>query len=416
MHCMAARSLHLKLFRRQAVDSVRQRWLGEVVVATPPTSAVTVVIAAGACVALCVSSVTIRVPEHLQAAGVMLPAGRIIRVLAPRAGIVGDIAVQDGDSIHPGQALLRIMSPDAAGGGSSLDGRWRSLERELAVLDDETAVAERAMRMAEENNHRRAALARRQFDAAGTEAALLTAQLEIAKRQLERGRRLGASGGIATQQLDTLTAGVLQARLRLAAAGDKRYALERELTLLDEELRQLKEVAAQQDLRRARDRERVQRDLLDLADERRTVIVAPGGGVAGVVVAQGATVRSGELLLQIVERDADLQAHIYISADDAGRVQEGQAIELRLRAYPHRLYGTWSATVQHVSMVPLPADSLPLPLSGAGSVYELRAVPDRASGTDSWPLVAPGATFEAEVVTRRWPLYRWLLRGGRVAT
>lgn len=416
MVTMASHSLQVKLFRRQAVTSARQRWLGDVVVATPPGSMVAAAVAVCACLAICLSTVIVRVPERIQAAGTMLPAGRIIRVLAPRAGTIGDLDVQEGDAVRAGQSLLGIGAPPVAGSRSNLEDRQRSLERELAALDGEATASERSLRTAEANNRQRAALVRRHIDAAEAEAGLLRAQLGIAERRLGRGQLLRASGGIATQQLDNLEAEMLQARLQLATAGDKRYALERELALLDSDLRRQQEAGLLQALRHARERERVKRELLELADEQRIVVVAPGAGIAGgVVVAEGSTVRAGELLMQIVEPDAELQAHVYISADDAGRLRPGQAIELQLRAYPHRLYGTWTATVQQISTVPLPAGSLPSPLSGVGPVYELRAVPRPSAEGAGWPLLAPGATFAAEVVTRRWPLYRWLLRGGRAA-
>ena len=47
-----------------------------------------------------------------------------------------------------------------------------------------------------------------------------------------------------------------------------------------------------------------------------------------------------------------------------------------------------------------------------GPVFVIRArLGDTAirSGNRSWPL-APGTSFEADVVRGRWPLYRWLLR------
>lgn len=411
---MTANPLHLKLFRSQAVDGDRQRWLGEVVVATPPSAPLAAAAALLACVLLGISAVVVRVPERIQAAGMMLPSGRMIRVLAPRAGIVNDIAVRDGERISEGQVLLGIQAAGAETGASGLAARRRSLERELRALDDEAGAAERAMRTAEADDRLRARLVRERIAAAAAEARLLQAQLDIAERKLERGRQLGAIGAVAAQQVDTLEAEALQAGVRRATADDKRYALERELAHIETDIRQRREAAGREDLQRARERERVRRELLDLADEQRTLVAAPAAGVAGgLVVAAGTAVRGGDLLLQLVEADAELQAHIYIGADDAGRVAVGKNIELRLRAYPYRLYGTYSATVRRISAVPLPADSLPLPLSATGAVYELRAVPDSSPGSPEWPLLVPGATFEAEVVTRRWPLYRWLLRGGR---
>jgi hypothetical protein len=94
---------------------------------------------------------------------------------------------------------------------------------------------------------------------------------------------------------------------------------------------------------------------------------------------------------------------------------EGQRAELRLRAYPKELFGTLAATVTSIAATALPPAEIGAGVRSAGKVFEIRAaIGGRAILADgrAWPL-APGTTFEADLVRRRWPLYRWLFASRR---
>lgn len=411
MAWMPHRPLQLKLFRREAVAATQHRWLGDVTVVTPPAAPVAAGCAILACVMLAVSTVAIRIPERVPAVGRLLPAKHIVRVEAPRAGIVSEVGIADGDAVNRGDPLLAIRAPGAESGESPLVATQRSLERELEVLAAEETTDASAVSAAQANMQRRTALARERIDAAASEALLLEEREALALRQLARARRVASAGGLAEHQIDALQADALAAGLERNAALQRRSALRQELESLDGEHRQRQAELEHRRLRRALEHERLQRDLLAQSDELERMVTAPADGVvAGLLVTEGEAVRAGQMLLQLYEPGGELQAYLYISADSALRVRRGDVLELRLRAYPYPLYGTWSATVTAVSAVPAPAENL-VPAAGLpGELYELRAALDRDSPLADLPLPGPGATFDAELVHARWPLYRWVLR------
>lgn len=415
MHDMAERSLHLKLFRREALVRARQHWLGELLVATPPRAPLAAALAVLACLLLAGSTVAISIPERIPASGVIMPSGRILQVLAPRAGTVGRIEVTNGLLVERGQTLLEITSGDS-GAASPLVARRQSLEREFAALDEEARADAAATLQSIAGIERRIVLAGKRLEAASVDAQLYREQLAVATRHLERGQELLAAGSIAAHEVDRLATERLNRLVQQNAANVRRLALEEELALLRFERDERASAAEQRRLRAERDQERLQRELLDLNSATRTAVVAPGPGSAGaVMVGEGSSVRAGQLLLQVFEADSELFAYIYISADDSGRVRRGQALDMRLRAYPYQLYGTLSATVVEVASVPVPAADLPS-LSGVrGMLVEIRARLDPEALAADWPRLGPGATFSADVVSARWPLYRWLSRGGRPA-
>jgi multidrug efflux pump subunit AcrA (membrane-fusion protein) len=194
--------------------------------------------------------------------------------------------------------------------------------------------------------------------------------------------------------------------------------LQEGLAVLAGELRSRATSRARILLQGQREREAVQRQVLALEDQSATKLVAPGGGmVAGVLVQHGDSVAAGQRLLTVFEPDSELQAFLYISADDAGRIQPGQRIELQLHAFPYQLYGTLSADVLAVSAVPVPSASVGIALPIPGAVFEVRAALREADGSEGdWiGRLGPGASFRADLIANRWPLHLWLLGSGRRA-
>jgi membrane fusion protein len=110
--------------------------------------------------------------------------------------------------------------------------------------------------------------------------------------------------------------------------------------------------------------------------------------------------------------DGALQAWLYLSSANAGRLYTGQEVELRLDAYPHQMFGTQAATIASISSIALLPSELDVPLALSGPVFEIRATlleqHIRAHGRN-WPLAA-GTSFQADVVQQRYRLYEWLLR------
>jgi membrane fusion protein len=93
-------------------------------------------------------------------------------------------------------------------------------------------------------------------------------------------------------------------------------------------------------------------------------------------------------------------------------IKLGQLVELQLRAYPHQLFGTQTATITDISAAAIPIREIEIGVSFSGPVFEIRAALASANVIargDNWRL-PPGTLFDANLIRRRWPLYRWLLR------
>ena len=160
-------------------------------------------------------------------------------------------------------------------------------------------------------------------------------------------------------------------------------------------------------------RERLMRQIGKTQIEAGRVVLAPVTGVVARLSARrGSASRPGQTLMTLYKEDSRLEAWLYLPSDKAGQLRAGQAVQLRLDAYPHEMFGTISAVVYQVSTIALLASDVAVPLPIKGPVFEVRASIATESIDalgSSWPL-APGTSFQADVIRQRYRLYHWLLR------
>ena len=63
----------------------------------------------------------------------------------------------------------------------------------------------------------------------------------------------------------------------------------------------------------------------------------------------GAVVQPGTVLFTVVPRDEPLRAEVWVSNDDVGFVHQGQAVRVKVAAFPFQKYGMVEGKVAHVS-------------------------------------------------------------------
>ena len=404
----------LSLFREDALQSKRYRWLGPVSIITPPSGFVALVLVVVAGLLLLLAAMTIEIPERVHAIGMLLPTDDLLKVRAQRAGWVEQLAVANGNTVVKGQALMRLTDRQhAPRRRPQLAEHIASLQREIELLDGLTSREMDTARAQLKLNRRRQKLLRQQLRAAEHEHESWRQQVAIYRDRATRVAELLESGAIAEHYVQELAAVAFQAEATSQSAWQRILALRDDLALLEQQL--LLATVRPEILRTQADmrREVIMRDIA--ASELQSVVevTAPdGGSIAGLNVRTGDYVDAGQVLLTLHDPASRLEAYLYIGADDAGFIEAGQHVELQLQAFPHELYGTQTAIVTSVSGVAQPGEEIGGMLSIKGPVFEIRAslvVSSRHAG-GKFRALPPGTSFRADLIRRRWPLYRWLLR------
>lgn len=410
---MPSHSLQLKLFRREAVEAAQFHALGRLPVRTSPGLVAVVCSAIVAGVLIAMAAILIEVPERVRVAGLLMPEGKLLVVHATRAGVIGQLAVRDGDWVYRGQPLLRIGEQHRATGALSTNASRRaSIERELALLEKKFVDDyERAVTGFEFDRQQHRLLAS-QLDARTAELASRQRLLDVRTRRLDRAAKLVQRDALGPEHLDQLREAELQARAALRVTEQATVALRAELNARKRSITvQAAEPGRVQTAWQAT-RETLLRQLDVLVALESEPLTAPDGGVvAALMVRTGSAVRPGQLLLHIADPENPLIAFMYVGREMAGRFRVGQHVELRMHGFPYQRYGTLRGTVSTVAGVPVPATSVGLDAT-TGDVYEVRARID-AGARDAyspWTRLPHGASFSADIVRHRWPLYRWAAR------
>jgi len=419
MIVMARSSTASGLFRSRATKAAEYRWFSPVLIVTPPAVIPTCVLAAVAMACLFAAVVVIEVPERIRATGVLLPSNGLLKVRARRSGRVENLRVANGEIVTKGQPLMWLIDGQRAPHSEpeSVE-RLASLRRELELLEKSLEQDLAAIESRARLNRRRKELIESRLLVAEAEYVTREYQAELQEGRSKRVSTLATEGLVAVQSADQMAAGALQARAAGHVARQQVLALQDEAARLTEELQ--RDIAAPESLRTRIGirREELQREISAVAVRSAMELTAPGNGiVAGLNVRAGSVVQPGQVILTIHDNTDPLEARLYVSADNAAMISTGQRVELQLRAYPHELFGTQSAVVTMVSAIALSAGEIGIATPLVGPVFEVRAALDATTISargEVWAL-PPGTVFNADLVRRRWPLYRWLWRSGRAA-
>ena len=402
------------LLRKQSVSAARHRLLGRVCIVTPPTAGATLLVALSSLILLGVVVYTVEVPQRTRAIGVLMPAGGLLRVIANDTGRITELAVKEGMTVRAGQVLLRITSDRNAPGRSPVsESQVRSLRTELELMERAQAHQRQMKSSRATALEEQFTLTRSRQAKARVEIELQASHIGLLKQRYERMKVLAANGGLAEDLLSQERSGILHAKAI-------RAGLERDMLRISQELADLQakrdETLAAAGLGRLQHdmgRERLLRQIGRAEIEAGRVVLAPAAGiVARLSVTTGSTSRPGQTLMTLYKAEGRLEAWLYLPSDKAGQLKAGQSVQLRLDAYPHEMFGTLTAVVSEVSTIALLASDLTVPLPIKGPVFEVRASirDDRIEALgSSWPL-APGTSFRADVIRRRYRLYQWLLR------
>jgi len=406
------------LFRPEALAERRAPWLGTVLLAPQLSHRVYTAVAVLSAAAILALLFGASFTRTARLNGWLVPPQGVVRVMAPRPGLVTALHVSEGTRVRRGQPLVTLSDElhSATLGGVQaevarhLGERSRSLEEERehqrGLLDkQQRALAERLAAMRGEEA---------QFS---REIELLRARVAIARRNESLHREQFKQGFISEMRLQLVESEVLEQVARLSALERSLMTLRREKLAVSAELGELplrlgKEIATLD-----RGVAQVGQERAEAEARREIVIQAPGEGtVTAIQAVVGAAAGSAVPLLAIVPAHHRLEAHLYGPSRSIGFVQPGQRVLVRYPAFPYQRFGHHEGVVASVSRTAVNAADVPAALAGAGGanaeplyriVVELASQGVAAYGQTL--ALQPGMALEADVSLERRRLAEWVL-------
>ena len=400
------------LFRKRAARPASYRLFGAVTVSVPPSGYAALLIGMLAISLLGFATWYVEIPQRTRAIGVLMPPGGFLDVVAGTTGRATNITVTEGQVVDTGDVLLSINTGQELFAVTQLHSLRAEIALSLEARQRQLMIDDSQLLALDE----RLESVNLQLAATNTEHQLHRDEVELLQRRLERREGLASKGSISVDVLEQERAVLLQARARgeviQHAVLEYKHAIASNLRTRAEAVTAGERAAILHEL----EFRRLQRQIDEHEHLISQQVNATGTGVvARINVREGVAVNAGETVVRIYRPREGLEAWLYLSSAEAGFVQAGQTVHLRLDAYPYQQFGTSSAIVTSVSSIAIVPADVNIPLALSGPVFEVRATLNEThvkAFNEIWPL-APGISFEADLVQRRYKLYEWLLRATR---
>ena len=402
-----------QLFRQEAIDAQREKFLGEAIIARPVPAWVFTLLAAGTALLLIGVALWGHYTRRERVEGYLALDAGAARVLLPDAGRVTELLIKEGEEVKAGDPMARISLDRSTGKGAStseavaaeMQSRRAILEREQSQLRDlGTQQLEQVRRRAKDLANELS-----QIDA---EMKLQEVRVRSARDQVQRykglaGEKQFVSEALVKQKIDEVT----DQEIKLQALHRQRSQVERDLEAakLEEPSISLKSRTQVEQI--SRQMSELQEGLAQVEARRETVIRAPVSGVVtNIAVNLGQSVAADAPLATVLPKGSGLHVELLVPTRAIGFVKTGQDVMLRYDAFPYERFGQYHGRIVDIGRnVWSPGDRVG-PLSAKEPVYRVDVGLDKQSVAalgQEFPL-RPGMSVNADLLLEKRTLFEWI--------
>ena len=414
-----------QLFRQEVLARRQTQWLGPVLLAPRASHRVFTLLAAVALAAVLALLFFAHFTRTARVNGWLLPQEGMVRVIAPRPGVVSNLHVKEGAQVARGEPLLTLSDELQSSSLGATQGQvMRGMAERRESLRDESRQQKRLLAQQTRAYADRIAALRNEEAQIEREIRLLKSRVAIAGRSEALHREQFQSGFISDMRLQLAESESLEQGARLGALERNRLTAIRERRSVEAERDDLPLKFAKEFSTLKRNISQIDQDRAEAEARREIVVAAPQDGVVTAIHAVlGARADAATPLLSIVGADTPLEAHLYSPSRAVGFVRPGQHVRLRYQAYPYQRFGHYDGVVVSVSRTALSPGDLPPALAsltsltglsagaGAEPLYRITvALASQAVMAYGAPVaLQPGMVLEADVALERRRLYEWVL-------
>lgn len=403
------------LFRKEALEGVRPKTFGEIVLVGPASFRVLAGLAAVSAVLVLAFLFLGSYTKRSTVSGQLVPDAGVARIYPPQPAIVLEKRVSEGQRVKPGDVLYVLSADrqalDRGGVQAAISGQVETRRQSLRDELEKTRLLQKEEREA----------VTRKLEGLRNELQKLDAQIDsqhirvrLAEDAVMRYQGLLSQDYVSRDQLQQKMEDALDQRNRLQGHERDRIVAGRELAAVQAELAGLSYRHQTQLAPIERNLSSTGQELVESEARRQILVTAPAGGVVTALSAEpGQLADAGRPLLSIVPEGAVMQAHLYASSSAIGFIREGDRVLLRYQAFPYQKFGHAEGTVAAVSKSALPRSDFAAATGGQGDepayriVVSLKEQTVRAYGKAQ--ALQPGMLLEADVLRETRRLYEWAL-------
>ncbi len=409
------------LFRPEVLQAAQSQWLGSIRVGRPPGFMLVTCGALALAGALAAFAAWGEVTRKATVHGMLLPAGGLINVSAPQAGVVADVLVSEGTLVQAGQPLMRLVSERITAAGDASAIQTQALQARRASLETERRLTEQSLTQRLDSAAQRQQSLQAEERQAMAELETHHLRLQLAQKTLERHQQLARDGFVAAAQVQQREEELLDLQLRERNAQRNLQALQRDLQSVHAD-RQALATQAQTALAQIdRNLAALREEAADAEGRHGVVITAPQAGrISALLLASGQAVQPAQTVLSLVPATqaaapaadaAELQAHLFAPSRTFGFVRPGQTVWLRYAAFPYQKFGMARGEVIAISRSPIAPADLPVAAQATEPMFRITArLPAQHLMAYGQPTpLAAGMRLDADIQQDRRRVWEWLL-------
>lgn len=400
------------MFRQEAIDALREKFLGEATIARPLPMWAMTLLAVGAAALMIAVAIWGQYTRRERVEGFLQLDVGAARISITDAGRVTELLVKEGQEVKAGEPMLRLsldrstastLSASAMATGE-LSQRRGSLEKE------QVQIRELAVQQLQQVKKRIDDI-KREVTQIEQEIKLQGQRVASAKEQAKRFQQLAkekfVSDIVARQKQDDAT----DQEIRVQTLRRQKSTLERDLSTAQLEEPAIALRARSQEEQMTRQISVVQQSLAQEETKRETVIQAPiTGVVTNIAIASGQSVTADSPFATILPAGSKLQAEMLVPTRAIGFVTKGKDVVMRYEAFPFERFGQYHGVIADVSQtVWSPGDKVG-PLAVREAAYRIIVKLDKqtVSAMGQEIPLRSGMLVNADILLDKRSLLEWI--------
>jgi membrane fusion protein len=401
-----------QLFRQEAIDAQREKFLGEATIARPVPFWVFTSLASGVAVLLVSIAVWGQYTRRERVEGYVALDTGAARVQTPDAGRITELMVKEGDEVVAGAPIAKVSLERSTGRGQSTSEQVaQEMENRRAILEKEQSQWRELGEQQVEQLRRRVRDLESEATQIDREMKLQETRVKSAREQAERYKALAGekfvSDVASKQKLDEVT----DQEIKLQALSRQRTQVERDLGAARMEEPSIKLRARAQVEQVERQISELKQGLTQVEAQRETVIRAPMTGVVtNVAVNRGQSVAADAPLATVLPKGSGMHVELLVPTRAIGFLKSGQEVVLRYEAFPHERFGQYRGIVTEIGRnVWTPGERVG-PLAAKEPVYRVDVKLDSQTvkALEQEFTLRPGMLVNADLLLERRTLLEWI--------
>lgn len=408
------------LFRKEAIDAQRQKFLGEASIAQPVKLWVYTAMAIAIAAIVIAVAVWGQYTRRERVQGYLASAVGAALVRMPDAGVVSELMVKEGDAVVVGTPLARLtIDRSGVNDASGNEAVLRELATRRLLLDQERVQTAGLGRQLVDQLKKRGAGLDEEIRQVNGEIKLQNERLESARSLAKKWKDLEGQQFVSPILVQQKEDEAKDQEIKVQSLRRQRATLEKELSAAHSEVPSVELRSRAQVEQLSRQTSEVRQDIAEQGvkreqDVKRDMIVtAPiDGTITNIGPARGQTVAADTPLATLLPKDSPLHAELLVPTRAIGFVHAGQSVMLRYEAFPYERFGQYSGTVENVGKTIWAQGESVGPFAVREPVYRIVVKLDRQnidSSGEEFPLRA-GMVVSADLLMEKRTLLEWLFQ------